>query len=47
MSSSLAIKEMHIKAIRRHHFIPTCQIINAGEGVKKVRPSYTAGGNAE
>ena len=51
-STSLIIREMHIKTTVRYHFTPvrmtaiqSLQAINAGEGVDKREPSYTVGGN--
>ena len=47
----LIIKEMHIKTTIRCHpalvrmaTLKTVQLTNAGEGVEKREPSYTAGG---
>ena len=52
-STSLIIREMQNKTTVRYHFMPvrmaaiqSLQAINAGEGVKKRKPSYTVGGNA-
>ena len=52
-STSLIIREMHIKTTMRYHYTPvrmllskSLQAINAGEGVEKREPSYTVGGNA-
>ena len=50
-STSLIIREMHIKTTMRYQLIQewpsskTLQIINAGEGVEQREPSYTVGGN--
>ena len=44
----LIIREMQIKTAKRYSLTPSSkslQIINAGEGVEKRDPSYTAGGN--
>ena len=52
-SPSLIIREMQIKTTMRYLFTPvrmaaiqSLQAINAGEGVKKRKPSYIVGGNA-
>ena len=51
-STSLIIREMQIKTtgtiLRRSEWLLTksLQTINAGEGVEKKEPSYTAGRNA-
>ena len=52
-STSLIIREMQIKTTKRYHFMPVRMAViqksttrNAGEGVEKREPSYTAGGNA-
>ena len=51
-STSLTIREMQMKTTMRYHFTQSewllsksLQTINAGEGVEKREPSYTAGGN--
>ena len=51
-STLLTIREMQIKTTVRYDFtaarmaiIKNLQIINAGEGVEKKGPSYTAAGN--
>ena len=48
----LIIREMKINTIMRYHLTPVrmvttkcLQTVNAGEGVEKREPSYTAGGN--
>ena len=49
-STSLIIKEMHIKTTMRYHLtlvkMAMIKTMNAGEGVEKREPSYTIGGNA-
>ena len=52
-STSLIIREIHIKTTMRYHYTPVrmaaiqkSKAINAGEGVEKREPSYTAGGKA-
>ena len=49
----LIMREMLIKTTMRYHFKPVrmaaiknLQKMNAGEGVEKMEPSYTVGGNA-
>ena len=50
-SASLNVREMRIKTTMRYHFtteqpsLKSLQIINAGEGVERKEPSYTAGRN--
>ena len=53
-STSLIIREMHIKTTVRYHFTPvrmtaiqSLQAINAGEGVEKTERFYTVGGKAK
>ena len=52
-STSLIIREIHIKTTMRYHYTPVrmaaiqkSKAINAGEGVEKREPSYTVGRNA-
>ena len=49
-STSLIIKEMHIKTTMRYHLtlakMAMIKTMNAGEGVEKREPSFTVGGNA-
>ena len=52
-STSLTIREMQIRTTMRYHYTKSgwmlsksLQAINAGEGVEKREPSYTARGNA-
>ena len=51
-STSLIIRELHIKTTVRHHLtllriaiVNNLQITNAGENVEKKEPPYTVGGN--
>ena len=50
-STSLIIKEMHIKTTMRYHItlakMAMIKTMNAGEGVEKREPSFTVGGNVD